>query len=127
MNNLFARKYAIQGIFIGVALIIVARLFYLQLIDDSYLLSANNNVLRKTIVYPARGIILDRHGEVMVQNEPVYDLLVTPIEVAEPDTALLCELIEIDREGFEKRMETAKAHSRFRPSVFEKQISARNY
>ena len=127
MNNLFARKYAIQGIFIGVALIIVARLFYLQIIDDSFLSSANNNVLRKTIVYPARGVILDRHGEVLVQNEPVYDLLVTPREVGEIDTLLLCELIEIDREGFDRRMEAAKKHSRFRASIFEKQISARNY
>lgn len=127
MNNFFARKYAIQGIFIGVALIIVARLFYLQIIDDSFLLSANNNVLRKTIVYPARGVILDRHGEVLVQNEPVYDLLVTPREVGEMDTALFCQLIEIDHEGFDRRMETAKKHSRYRASIFEKQISARNY
>lgn len=127
MNSFFTRKYIVQGIFIAVALIIVTRLFYLQLIDDSYLLSANNNVLRKTIIYPARGVILDRHGEVLVQNEPVYDLLVTPMEVQELDTALFCELIDIDREGFERRMEAARKHSRFRASIFEKQISARNY
>lgn len=127
MNSFFTRKYVIQGIFIAVALIIVARLFYLQLIDDSYLLSANNNVLRKTIIYPARGVILDRHGEVLVQNEPVYDLLVIPNEVHEMDTALFCELIEIDRDGFERRLETARKHSRFRASIFEKQVSARNY
>src|SRR5690606_16871934 len=127
MNSFFTRKYIVQGIFIAVALIIVTRLFYLQLIDDSYLLSANNNVLRKTIIYPARGMILDRHGEVLVQNEPVYDLLVTPMEVQELDTALFCELIDIDREGFERRMEAAQKHSRFRASIFEKQISARNY
>lgn len=127
MNSFFTRKYVIQGIFIGVALIIVARLFYLQIIDDSYLLSANNNVLRKTVIYPARGVILDRNGEVLVQNEPVYDILVTPIEVKELDTALFCELIEIDQEGFEKRMQTAIKHSRYRASIFEKQVSAVNY
>ncbi len=127
MNSFFARKHVIQGIFIAVALIIGARLFYIQVIDDSYLLSANNNVLRKMIVYPARGVILDRDGEVLVQNEPVYDLLVTPIEVENLDTTALCELIEIDKEGFIRRMEAAKKHSRYRASVFEKQISARNY
>ena len=127
MNNFFSRKYAVQGIFIAVALIIVARLFYLQLIDDTFLLSANNNVFRKTIIYPARGVILDRHGEVLVQNEPVYDLLVTPREVGELDTNLFCQLIDIDREGFDKRMDAAKNHSRYRASIFEKQISARNY
>lgn len=127
MNNYFSRKYAVQGIFIAVALIIVARLFYLQLIDDTFLHSANNNVLRKTIVYPARGVILDRNGAVLVQNEPVYDLLVTPREVGELDTALFCQLIEIDREGFDRRMDAAKKHSWYRASIFEKQISARNY
>ncbi len=127
MNNFFTRKYAIQGIFIAVALIIVIRLFYLQLIDDSFASSADNNVLRKTIVYPARGVILDRNGEVLVQNEPVYDLLVTPIEVKEMDTLLFCRLIDIDPEGFKRRMETAKKHSRYRASIFEKQISSVNY
>jgi len=127
MNTFFTRKYAIQGIFIAVALIIVIRLFYLQLIDDSYATSADSNVLRKTIIYPARGVILDRNGEILVQNEPVYDLLVTPIEVKEIDTLLFCRLIDIDIEGFKRRMDAAKKHSRFRASIFEKQISAVNY
>src|SRR5690554_4437696 len=48
-------------------------------------------------------------------------------EVGEIDTLLLCEMIENEREGFDRRMEAAKKHSRFRASIFEKQISARNY
>ena len=124
MNAFFERKYIIQGIFIAVAIIIAARLFYLQVIDDSYLLSANNNVLRKMVVYPARGVILDRNGQVLVQNEPVYDLLVTPREVDHIDTALLCELVGIDREGFERRMKTARDYSPYKASQFEKQIPA---
>ena len=127
MNAFFERKYIVQGIFIAVAIIISARLFYLQLIDDSYLLSANNNVLRKMVIYPARGVILDRNGEVLVQNEPVYDLLVTPREVRELDTALLCELVGIDREGFEKRMKTARDYSPYKASQFEKQIPSTAY
>lgn len=127
MNSFFERKYVIQVIFVTIALIIVARLFYLQIIDDKYLLSANNNVLRKVMVYPARGVILDRNGQVLVQNEPVYDLLVTPKEAKDIDTALLCGLLNIDKKGFESRMEKARAHSPFRASVFEKLISTENY
>ena len=127
MNAFFERKYIIQGIFIAVAIVIAARLFYLQLVDDSYLLSANNNVLRKMIIYPARGVILDRNGEVLVQNEPVYDLLVTPREVSDIDTTLLCELIGIDKPGFEKRMKTARDYSPYKASQFEKQIPASTY
>ena len=72
MNNFFVRKYTIQGIFIFSAFLLLSRLFYIQLIDERYIFSANNNVLRKIIVYPSRGVILDRKGKVLVQNEPVY-------------------------------------------------------
>ncbi|PPL02116.1 penicillin-binding protein 2 [Parapedobacter indicus] len=127
MNSFFERKYIIQGVFIAVAIVIAARLFYLQLIDESYLLSANNNVLRKMVIYPARGVILDRNGQVLVQNEPVYDLLVTPREVKDIDTALLCELVGIDKAGFDRRMATARSYSPYKASQFEKQIPSTAY
>lgn len=127
MNNFFERKYVIQGIFIAIALALIARLFYLQVIDKSYILSANNNVLRKVIVYPARGVILDRKGKVLVQNEPVYDLLVTPREVKNIDTLLLCQLLDIDKEEFDKRIKKARDHSSYRASAFEKMIDVKTY
>src|SRR5690606_35127409 len=127
MNSYFARKYVVSGIFIAIALTLVARLFYLQIIDDSYIHSANSNVMRKVIVYPARGVILDRNGKVLVQNEPVYDLMVTPREVKEIDTALFCKLIDIDKEGFIKRFNKAKSYSPYKASIFEKQLSAQVY
>ncbi|HLT41823.1 MAG TPA: penicillin-binding protein 2 [Sphingobacteriaceae bacterium] len=127
MNSFFARKYVIQGIFIASAIIIALRLLFIQVIDDSYYLSANNNVLRKVIIYPARGVIVDRHGEVLVQNQPVYDIMVTPREVKEIDTLALCELLNIDKEGFEARMSKAKTFSPYRASIFEKQISDEMY
>ncbi|PVH24660.1 penicillin-binding protein 2 [Sphingobacterium corticibacter] len=126
-NSFFTRKYIIQGIFLTTAILIVIRLFYIQIIDDSYILSANNNVLRKVIVYPARGAILDRNGEILVQNEPIYDLLVTPREAKDIDTLLLCELIGIDKKGYIQRIEKAKAHSPYRASQFEKQLSSTTY
>lgn len=127
MNSYFARKFIIQGIIIAAAVAILLRLFYIQVIDDSYYLSAENNVLRKVIIYPARGVILDRNSQVLVQNEPVYDLLVTPREVKEIDTALFCELIDIDKEGFVKRFTKARNHSPYKASIFEKQLSAETY
>ena len=127
MNSFFERKYVIQGILIFATLLLVGKLFYIQLIDDTYLLSANNNVLRKVVVYPARGVILDRNNKILVQNEPVYDILVTPREVKDLDTALFIDLIGIDKEGFNRRMDKARKHSPYRASIFEKQLSARNY
>lgn len=126
-NSFFERRYVIQGIFITVAVLLGIRLFYLQVIDDSYLLSANNNVLRKVVVYPARGVILDRNGKLLVQNEPVYDLMVTPREVGEFDTLELSRLIAIDVDGIRKRIKKARDFSPYRASVFEKQLSSQTY
>jgi penicillin-binding protein 2 len=127
VNSFFARKFIVQGIIIAAAVVLLLRLFYIQVIDDSYYLSAENNVLRKVIVYPARGVILDRNSEVLVQNEPVYDLLVTPREVKDIDTALFCQLINIDKEGFINRFTKARNYSPYKASIFEKQLSAETY
>lgn len=127
MNSFFARKFVIQGIFIAVALILLTRIFYIQVISDKYLLSANNNVLRKVLIYPARGIILDRYEKILVQNEPVYDLMVIPKEVKPFDTTTFCKLVGIDLEGFHKRFKKAKNYSPYKASVFEKQLSATTY
>lgn len=127
MNSFFARKYVVQGIFIAAALVLALRLLFIQVIDDSYFLSANNNVLRKVVIYPARGVIVDRKGEVLVQNEPVYDIMVTPREVKDIDTLALCRLLNIDKKGFDARFNKAKQFSPYRASIFEKQISDKMY
>ncbi len=127
MNNYFKRKYAIQFIFLLSALIIVARLFYMQILDRSYLVAARNNVLRTEMIYPARGMIYDRNGRPLVQNRIVYDLMVTPKETCEMDTALFCDLLGIDSSGYKSRFEKAKRYSSYRASLFEGQLSARNY
>ena len=64
-----SRKYIIIGFFVLVALIYIVRLFYLQVIDNRYKLSAKNIVLRYEKQYPARGNIYDRNGQLLVYNE----------------------------------------------------------
>ena len=124
MDSFFSRKYVIQAIFIAITLILIGRIFYIQVIDDQYLLSANNNVLRRLIIYPASGIILDRHNKVLVQNEPVYDLMVIPGQVTPFDTLGFCNLIGIGKPEFDFQFKKAKRYSLFRASIFEKQLSA---
>ena len=127
MNPYFARKFVIQGIFIATALILLVRLFYLQIVNDKYLLSANNNVLRKILIYPARGVILDRKDRILVQNEPVYDVMVIPKEVKPFDTLAFCRLLEISKERFDKQFKKAVNQSIYKASVLEKQLSAKVY
>lgn len=127
MNSFFKRRYVIQGIFILVSLILLVKLYYIQVVDDSYKLSADNNVLRKLLIYPARGVILDRNGEILVQNEPVYDLMVIPGQVKEMDTLEFCNLIKISKTDFDKAFKKAKNYSLYRASLFQKQLSALTY
>ena len=127
MNSFFARKFVVQGIFIVLTAVLIARLFYIQVISDEYILSAENNVIRRLPIYPARGVILDRYEKILVQNEPVYDLMVIPREVKAFDTLEFCKLIGIDKVGFDKRFKKARTYSPYKASIFEKQLSVQIY
>ncbi|KQN32656.1 penicillin-binding protein [Pedobacter sp. Leaf41] len=127
MDQLFNRKYIVQGLFIVIALILLGKLFYIQIVSDKYFLSAESNVLRKIYKYPARGAILDRNGKVIVQNEPVYDLMVTPNEVKEFDTLALAQALEISIEDVRKNLRKARGKSTYQSTPFLKQISVQSY
>lgn len=127
MNSLFNRKYIIQGFIILVALVLLGKLFYIQVYNDKYFVSANSNVLRKIYMYPARGVIMDRNNKVLVQNVPVYDLMVTPIEVKNIDTMALANILGLDKKEFDRLMHRARAKSISRPTPFLKQLSVTTY
>ena len=110
-----------------VGLIFILRLFYIQVVEDKYKLSANNNVLRYVTEYPARGLIYDRKGKLLVYNEAVYDLMVIPKQVGEMDTTEFCNLLDITKEDFITKVQKARKYSAIKPSVFEKQISSKTY
>jgi penicillin-binding protein 2 len=127
MNQFFERRYVIGGIFIALILILLGRLFYIQIIDDRYALYANKNVIRQIIKYPARGPILDRNGEVLVTNALVYDVSVIPKEIKAFDTLEFCKLLGIDTIEFNKRLAKARKYSPNLQSPFDKQISPQLY
>lgn len=127
MNQNSGQRFVILGIFSVVIIIYLARLFYIQVIEDSYKLSANSNVLRSIIEYPARGLVYDRNGKLMVYNEAVYDLMVIPKQVKNLDTLEFCNIIGITKEDFVKKFNKARSYSRVKASIFEKQLSAETY
>jgi penicillin-binding protein 2 len=127
MNRFFERRYVIAGIFITLILVLLVRLFYIQIIDDRYLLYAQGNVLRKVYVNPARGPIMDRNQKVLVQNQAFYDIMVTPKDVKPFDTLEFCKLLSIDKAEFDKRFAKAIKYSPRLSSVFEKQLSPEVY
>jgi len=127
VNTFSKRSYVIIGFFVLVGLVFIAGLFRLQVLDPTYKVFATNNVLRDVVQYPARGLIFDRNGKLLVHNKPAYDLLVTPREVEAFDTLYLCNLLEISKTDLEERMKTARAYSAFRPSIIVKQIPPETY
>lgn len=110
-----------------VGFIFLIRLFYLQVINDSYKLQAEDNVSRKIITYPSRGLIFDRNDKILVNNTPVYDIMVVPSELGEIDTTKFCSILEITREQFDESLTKAKKYSRYRPSTFLRQIPPESY
>ncbi|MBL4658076.1 MAG: penicillin-binding protein 2, partial [Flavobacteriales bacterium] len=127
MKDFSERRQVVLLIFISVSIIFLCRLFYIQVIDDSYKLSADNNVIRYVTQYPNRGTIYDRNGELLVSNQPAYDLMVIPNQLTELDTADFCELIDIDRSTFREKIKKAKKYSYRKPSTFQEQLSLITY
>ncbi|RZL34607.1 MAG: penicillin-binding protein 2, partial [Pedobacter sp.] len=127
MDQLFNRKYIIQGLFVLLALILIGKLFYIQVATDKYFVNANSNALRKSYVFPARGVILDRNNKILAQNQPTYDLLVTPKLVKPFDTVSLSNLIGIDMPTFREKLRRATVRSRFQSSIFQKLLSVQTY
>lgn len=126
-KNLSDRKYIIYLLFIFAGVVFLFRLFYLQVIDQSYLLSAENNVLRHNIIYPNRGLIFDRNGQLLVYDEAAYDLMVVPGQLRQIDTAEFCHLLNITDTIFNLRLAAAKKYSFYRPSVFIAQITKEEF
>ncbi len=121
------RKYIILAIFLLIALIYLIKLFSLQVLDHDYKLFARNNVLRYITQYPARGLLYDRNGELLVYNEAAYDLLVIPRQVTELDTVEFCRLLNIPHDDFISRFNKALNYSPYKPSLFLEQISKEEY
>lgn len=121
------RKFIVMALIVVASLILLIRLFVIQVVKDTYRLSADNNVLRYITQYPARGLIYDRNKNLMVYNQAAYDLMVVPAQITKIDTAEFCKLLEISVSSFSERMNSALEYSRRAPSVFLKQISAESY
>lgn len=130
-KDLFKNRYQVLRIIILVfASIFLIRLFYLQIIDTKYDALAKNNAIKEVDVYPTRGLVYDRNGELIIYNEPLYDLMVTPRAVKDADTLKLCELLGFTPEQFQKKwldMQRQKGYSTRKPNVFVKQISQKDY
>ena len=128
MTNQYSdRKYIIGGIVILIAFIYIIKLLSLQVFDNKYKLSANNNSQRKVIIHPPRGLIYDRNNNLLVYNEATYDIMVIPNQLEKFDTNLLAQLLNVDKDYIIQNLKKAKTFSYYKPSLFLKQLSVKEY
>lgn len=116
-----------------VVAVFIVRLFYLQIVDRTARDKAENISLVKQTVYPPRGLVYDRNGNLLVYNQPVYEVLLVVRDMNREnvfDTLSFCRVLQIDREAFEERMSEIqdkrknKGYSKYRPQVFMTQLNA---
>jgi len=125
--DLFAeRKKVIVIMVLVVAFLLIVRLFYIQVIDNSYKLSAENNSKRIETIYAARGLIYDRNKQLLVYNQPAYDLMIAPFELKSFDSTALCELLDIDIKRLRSGIARVKI-PKYRREPFIKQLSSETY
>ena len=132
--NLEKRQYVIGGAAVLIILVYIVRLFTLQIMSDDYKKNADSNAFLKKIDFPARGVITDRNGKLMVYNQPSYDIMIVVNEAKDKlDTLDFCNTLGITQEDFNKRMAVIKdrsrnpGYSRFTQQLFMTQLSDREY
>ncbi|RZJ29408.1 MAG: penicillin-binding protein 2, partial [Flavobacterium sp.] len=121
------RKVLLPTIVIITAVLLLLRLFYLQVIDETLKLKSDNNAIKIKYDYPERGYIYDRNGKLMVANQPSYDIMVIPRQVKDIDTMQFCHLLNITKDDFIKRLAKAKVYSPMLRSVFLPQLNKMEY
>ncbi len=112
------------------AAILIAKLFSIQILEDKYKMDAENNSMAYSTIYPTRGIIHDRDGNILVGNKVAYDLLVTPRETEAFDTLALCEVLDIEPDFVREKMAEYRNNRRrigWQSVVMIKQIPPETY
>lgn len=121
------RKVLLPTVIIISVILILTRLFYLQIMDDSLKLKSDNNAIKIIYDYPERGYIYDRNGKLLVANQTSYDIMVTPKNIKNIDTTEFCNLLHITRQDFDRLIEKAIGFSPRLRSVFLPQLNKREY
>jgi penicillin-binding protein 2 len=114
-------------IIVTVTGILLMRLFFLQVVDESYKITATNNALRYDVEYPARGIIYDRNRNILVENVTTYDIMIVPRELKDVDTAELCATFQLSASEVKNILKGLGKNRDYRAFTFLKQVTPERY
>src|SRR5690625_3431955 len=99
------------------SIILIGRIFHLQILDyETYSPMSMQNSLRMEVVSPARGLIYDRNGVILVENEPIYSATITPSKFDSEKIPLLAEILDLPEETVRERIAAAQNYSWHRTS-----------
>ena len=121
------KKILLASLIILIGITFLGRLSYLQIFSFSPNQVNEDPAIKAIYDYPERGYIYDRNGKLLVGNDPAYDVMVIPREVKTLDTLEFCNLLNIDKKRFLKRLKKAKKYSPRLPSVLIHQLSKEDY
>ena len=121
------KKLLLSSVVVIIGFVFISRLSYLQLFSFSPDQTLEDPAIKAIYDYPERGYVYDRNGELLVGNQPAYDVMVIPREVQPLDTLEFCRLLGIDKEAFISKMKKARRYSPRLPSVLVPQLSKEDY
>ena len=121
------RRLLLYIVILTTGIAFLARLFYLQVIDTSLAIRSQDNAIEVKYDYPQRGYIYDRNNELMVSNQPSYDVMVIPRNLKAFDTTEFCQILHITPEELGKKLDKAKIYSPLLPSVIIPQLTKSEY
>ena len=114
------RSRIIRVVFAAAFLVILLQLFNLQVLSSEYSIRADEQALYRKVIYPSRGLVYDRKGNVILDNTTLFDLVVIPAQLRGVDTNIICRILKIDTAEFRKRVVNGIIkNGRYQPSVFQ--------
>lgn len=129
--NLENRKYIIAGFLLVIVLIFGIRLYSLQIKDSKYKESALSNAFLRRVTYPARGLVYDRNGNLVVFNDLSYDVMLIPRDLGKDfDTLALANVLGITMDDMRLRWQEMKrqpSYSAYSPQKLISQLSIADY
>ncbi|MFD2034892.1 penicillin-binding protein 2 [Belliella marina] len=121
------RPITIIVVIVLIGIVLLTKLFMIQVADDSFLKRAEKNAVQRLVDHPYRGLVYDRTGKIMVYNNPIFDLMVIPKEFDVKDTTRFCEIFNIAKEDLIEKYTAARKYSSVKPSILIPQVSTTEF
>lgn len=107
----------LQGIILLGFVVMLGRIFLLQIVDyETYSPLSMQNSLRMEVINPARGLIYDKNGTILVENQPIYSITITPATFESENIPKLARILQVDEELVTERITEAQNYSWHRTS-----------